>query len=350
MTEQGSTHIDQQMLLHPLIRQLGELAAELTGVRLLIVYPNTAGWGQRLVGTATDPGTPFCRLVQSTKEGAKHCRMCHILMAVAACSGGTIEQHCHAGASVLVCPATADQSSDAFAVLSSCTFAGNDAWRETRARGAKLGLDTQALRKAFLGLPRLSREQRRVVEQVMRAMSSAVHEVMRRTELEAQVVELRRGGRAPLAFDQFFKDNRWARTAKRAGARGRSAPLLIQVVRELIRQRPDLPLSVKELAAAARLTPNHLTSLFRRHTGQIFTDYLTQERLSRAKKLLKDLTLSITEIAGQVGYDDPGYFARRFRQKTGLSPREWRDRASPHAFPAAGAGALSPRNATQQHS
>jgi len=104
------------------------------------------------------------------------------------------------------------------------------------------------------------------------------------------------------------------------------APLLIRVVCELARQRPGLPLSVKELAAAARVTPNHFTTLFHQHTGRPFTAYLTEQRMARAMVLLGQVTLNISEIARQVGYDDPGYFARRFRQHTQLSPREWRNR------------------------
>jgi AraC-like DNA-binding protein len=38
-----------------------------------------------------------------------------------------------------------------------------------------------------------------------------------------------------------------------------------------------------------------------------------------------DLTLSINEVARLVGYDDPSYFTRWFRQHVGVSPREWRE-------------------------
>ena len=100
----------------------------------------------------------------------------------------------------------------------------------------------------------------------------------------------------------------------------------MHVVCELVRQRPDLPLSVKELAVAARLTPNHFTTLFREHAGAPFTEFLTEQRITRAKKLLQNPTLSINEVAQLVGYEDPGYFTRLFRKKTKHSPREWRNR------------------------
>jgi AraC-like DNA-binding protein len=328
MKEQDTDNLDQRILQHPLIRQLGELAAEIVKLQLMIVYPNASGWSQRHVGVASGAKAAFCRLIQGTEEGAKHCRMCHILMTVAACSDGPLEQRCHAGASVLVTPAV-DQSAGALAVLSSCLFAGEGAWKETRARGAKLGADLATLRKAFSDLPRLGTEDRRVAVSIMRALGSAVQEVKRTTELQGQIRTLRQGGRTSVVIEELLRNNGWVRSVAPDGKRENGTPLLIHVVCELIRQRPDLPLSVKELAAAARLTPNHFTSLFHRHTGHIFTEYLSRERLKRAKQQLTDLTLNIGEIARLVGYDDPSYFTRWFRQRTGLSPREWRERG-PH--------------------
>ncbi len=106
---------------HPLIRQVAEMIFEATGERLLVVHPETFGWGQVYVEAQTPLSLPFCKLIQGTTEGAKHCHMCHILMAVAACSGGPMEQRCHAGATVLVYPVPTP-SYETCAVLSSCMF------------------------------------------------------------------------------------------------------------------------------------------------------------------------------------------------------------------------------------
>lgn len=326
MAERESDGIGPHVLRHPLVLKLAELTEELVGLQLTVVYPNSSGWGQARVMSSAEPKTDFCRLVQSTAEGAKHCRMCHILMAVAACSGGPVQQLCHAGASMLVVP-SAGPASEAVAVLSSCTFPGKEAWKEAHARGMKLGIDSGKLRKAFQALPLLPEAQRRLGLQLMRAMTAAVQTVRHEAELESQVRGLARGSRTSLALEELLKNSRWTREATKPAEHGKTPPLLIHVVCELVRQRCDLPLTVKEIAAAARLTPNHFTSLFRRHTGQIFTEYLAEQRIERARHLLNDLTLSIGEVARRVGYDDPGYFARRFRQQTGLSPRECRERA-----------------------
>ncbi len=128
-------------------------------------------------------------------------------------------------------------------------------------------------------------------------------------------------------MEQFLGETAWAKKSDRVpNGNGGEKPLLVHVVCELVRQRPDLPLSVKELAVAARLTPNHFTTLFREHAGAPFTEFLTEQRITRAKKLLQNPTLSINEVAQLVGYEDPGYFTRLFRKKTKHSPREWRNR------------------------
>jgi AraC-like DNA-binding protein len=254
--------------------------------------------------------------------------MSHILMAVAASSGGPKVQRCHTGASVMVCP-VAEPNAEATAILSTCIFASPAAWAEASRRGKTFGLDQGALRKAFQALPHISDSRRRLIETAMKAMSLAVLEINRRIATEARLQSLEQANASRVDLSQLLHKTDWALAgetpAPDATEDGR-APLLVRVVCELVRQRPEMPLTIKELAAAARVTPNHLTTIFAQRTGQSFTRFLAEQRLLRAKELLGDLTLHVNEIARRVGYDDPGYFARRFRQLTGLSPREWRQR------------------------
>ncbi len=312
---------------HPLIRQVAELAFAATGSRLLIVYPVSSGWEQVHGDVHVQQQPAFCSLIQGSKEGTKHCRMCHIMMAVAACSGGPANQICHAGASVLVCPA-ADASHESMAVLSSCIHSSAAAWDAVRRRGQKLGVDLKALRKAFMSLPQPDAEGLRVLKIAMQTMSYALHLVHQNRNLSNRVEDACESRDSVGNLAKFLGNTQWAKRSRLPGSGGRGQSLLVRTVSELVRQRPDLPLTVKELAAAARLTPNHFTTLFREHAGSAFNEYLTEQRIDRARKLLRNPTLSIGEVARLVGYDDPGYFTRRFHQQTGHSPREWRNRAT----------------------
>ena len=53
-------------------------------------------------------------------------------------------------------------------------------------------------------------------------------------------------------------------------------------------------------------------------------EYLRRVRLQKARELLKDPSLSISEIAYSVGFSDPAYFSKVFKTETGVSPNEWR--------------------------
>jgi AraC-like DNA-binding protein/ligand-binding sensor protein len=326
MSDNSTEGFGERLLKHPLMQRLGEVASRAASLQALVVYPSPTGWGNVRVGHGQGPQNSFCRLIQSKPEGARQCRMCHVLMAVSACNGGPPEQHCHAGAAVLVAPA-AEYASEALAVISSCMSAGEQSWEEARQCALKLGLDIKELRKAFLELPILHEEQRKLAMEILGALGSAVRTMKRQAELEGQVRQMANKSRASLAIEELLRHgaSEGGAAPPRGGQRGRPMPMLIRVVCDLIDQRSEVPLSVKEIAAAAKLTPNHFTSLFRRHTGTSFTEYLAERRIERAKTLLRDLTLTVAEVAHRVGYDDAGYFTRRFRQLTGHSPREWRE-------------------------
>lgn len=82
--------------------------------------------------------------------------------------------------------------------------------------------------------------------------------------------------------------------------------------------------SREEMAAALGITPGHLTHHFRAVLGVTPWEYLTHVRIERAKELLRSSADSITEIAGRVGYSDAAYFSRVFSQRTGRTPRAYR--------------------------
>lgn len=316
-------------LQHPLIQQISELVTEVTGERLLVVFPEKVGWGQVYLDGPPLSTLPFCQLIQSSSPGAKRCKMCHVLMAVSACCGGSMEQKCHAGASVLVCPVP-NPSGEAAALLSSCTFTAKDSWEEVRHLGEHLGVDPVRLQEGFRSLPRPNAQQTKVLRLAMQAMSLAIQTVRQNKELTTRFPQAQTRADAGVDLRKFFEETDWRnkRSADRvlADKDGREKPLLVHVICELVQQRSELPLTVKEIAAAARLTPNHFTTLFRQSTGVTFIEYLTEHRMAHAKQMLLNPTLGISEIARQVGYEDPGYFTRLFRQKTRLSPRQWRNR------------------------
>lgn len=83
-------------------------------------------------------------------------------------------------------------------------------------------------------------------------------------------------------------------------------------------------LSLKVVADTVNLSPTYFSSIFKRHSGTSFVDYLTQVRLNKAKELLCCTSMQVSEIAYEVGFKDYRYFSQIFKKVVGVSPREFK--------------------------
>lgn len=81
-----------------------------------------------------------------------------------------------------------------------------------------------------------------------------------------------------------------------------------------------------ELAALVGLSRFHFCTAFRLATGKTPHEWLTGLRIARARQLLADPALPVTEIGLCVGYQTPSSFAAAFRRLTGMTPSEFRRR------------------------
>jgi len=79
-----------------------------------------------------------------------------------------------------------------------------------------------------------------------------------------------------------------------------------------------------EVALACAMSPSRFCREFRTAFGATFLEYLANYRIEKAKQLLANLTMSVTDVAAAVGFTDPSYFTRVFRKQEGLSPSEYR--------------------------
>ena len=83
-------------------------------------------------------------------------------------------------------------------------------------------------------------------------------------------------------------------------------------------------IGLDELAGLVRLSRFHFCTAFRRATGHSPHQWLTRQRIARARDLLANSALSVTEIALSVGYETPSAFSARFRNATGITPSKFR--------------------------
>lgn len=88
-------------------------------------------------------------------------------------------------------------------------------------------------------------------------------------------------------------------------------------------------LSVTMLARQLGCTPDHLSRCFRAETSLTVSAYIREQRLGRAKALLQDPKLNISEIAWACGFGSLNYFVRSFRQAMGQPPGRYQQSLAP---------------------
>lgn len=95
-------------------------------------------------------------------------------------------------------------------------------------------------------------------------------------------------------------------------------------VKEYIRTHLGEEINRGTVAGQVFLNPDYLARIFKKETGKSIGAYLMEKRLHEAKKLLVQTGTHINEIAQRVGYDNFSYFSQIFKEKTGMTPGEYR--------------------------
>ena len=80
---------------------------------------------------------------------------------------------------------------------------------------------------------------------------------------------------------------------------------------------------VQDVAAAIGITPNYLSSLFKRQLGQNFMDYVNATKVKYACALLRDGGHMVYEVSHMLGYDNAYYFTKVFKRYMKMTPTEY---------------------------
>ncbi|WP_282372413.1 helix-turn-helix transcriptional regulator [Pseudomonas sp. PS02290] len=114
-----------------------------------------------------------------------------------------------------------------------------------------------------------------------------------------------------------------ALSANKAERRGRRDAMsrVIDYIRTHI---ADPAMTLTDAAAAAFLSPNYLTHLLRKETGNSFSELVLERRMRLARTHLMNSSKSLSHIAEICGFTDEAYFSRRFRKAHGMPPGQFR--------------------------
>lgn len=283
-----------------------ELAKQIGATRLFAKYERsfTAASGLPLtlrpIGALQKPAgghakeNPFCSLLS---ESGKACLAC--LMAQSELENSVKEksgtQPCFAGLHETLVPIRTGRRIVAFLQTGQVALGKLDSSDFDRLRGElaqrKIDIDSESARKAYFQSVLLSRD--------------AYLGFIKMLEIFAENLGLA------------------ANTLRVTVAERSSHPIASKAIR-YIRDHCERPIRLEEIAAAAGASTRNFSKVFKQETGLTFVDYLTRERIEKAKQRVSGSTDRICDIAFACGFESIAQFNRAFKRVAGESPSAFR--------------------------
>lgn len=86
------------------------------------------------------------------------------------------------------------------------------------------------------------------------------------------------------------------------------------------------PITRESICQELYISESYLSRTFTKEMGMTLFDYITECRINKAKELLRSTDLTVTAVCTQVGYNYAAYFTKIFKEKTGMTPNQYRER------------------------
>jgi len=104
---------------------------------------------------------------------------------------------------------------------------------------------------------------------------------------------------------------------------GNHTSLLKHIV-QFIRSNLNEKITLQDLVNEACMSKTSFYRYFKREVGISPNDFIIQERIKKAKILLKDTSIQVNQVGYESGFDDSNYFIRAFKKQEGLTPKQFR--------------------------
>lgn len=108
------------------------------------------------------------------------------------------------------------------------------------------------------------------------------------------------------------------------GERHDNGEKLITEIKRFISENYMININLDDIAKLVCLSPTYVSEIFKRKTGENFSEYLIDYRIEIAKDMLKDIRYKVVDVSQMVGYTDSKYFSRLFKKKVGVNPTDYR--------------------------
>jgi two-component system response regulator YesN len=101
--------------------------------------------------------------------------------------------------------------------------------------------------------------------------------------------------------------------------------LIVRKAKEYLDKHLLEEMTLVKVAEAIHISPGYLSRIFQKNIGESFIDYHTRNKLEYAQKLLRETNRKVYEIAADIGYANPHYFSKLFKERIGVTPLEYRN-------------------------
>lgn len=104
-----------------------------------------------------------------------------------------------------------------------------------------------------------------------------------------------------------------------------SEPLLVAKIKNYIRLNFSHKITLADISMDTHYSIPHCEMVFKQTTGMSIARYIIKKRIDESKSLLQEGTLSLPEIADEVGFSDYNYFSRAFKKEVGITPHRYKN-------------------------
>ncbi|AGL02481.1 PocR ligand-binding domain-containing protein [Desulfoscipio gibsoniae] len=281
--------------------------------------------GKYIATTHSRSQCSFCRYIRSSYSGNKRCRG-SARQVVFACQGNNQPSffECHAGLTLTSVPVTV-------AGLYLGALAFGEITEKPKPyvlqRTSNLGLDVQTLQILYEEMPLFNRRQISMLAEYLYSISNCFIEIgVALTETEQ--FETKKNSffflNKYLSDEKIINDELINTPVSNGEISSPKMQKLVHDAEKFIINNYKHPITLTNVADFIHINPTYFSYLFRQVKGYTFKHYLTQLRIEKAKQLLLNSSLTVSEISQLIGYDDSNYFSRVFKKVTGFPPSLYR--------------------------